>query len=740
MSDTTSGYRDRRARRSRSSPPGERPRNLLPPKDSSSLQPTPRASVAPEGSRPGSRQASPPPTRSTSRATASSTRQRYASAVPSAGAGEIIRPASRSRNDDDAVSTGEDDDIYMPSPRHPIPGPDAVASLAQQGGEGGVPVGDSSPQEAQPPPPSQPATSEATASTLHRLAEFFLLNDPPRDDDMDDGTLSLIGAAVDRLGQALAGSDWASFLGLRQPESRSPSPPRRRPWADDDHDLTPRRDGSSTPFGGRAYSPLPFPPPPPGSTWPPVFGSLGAPAGSTNPQGPRLGSPAPIRSPRRSGRTQRPPTRPSDRPGPPPDPEPMDLDRSAPAPPPPAPVRPRPQPARPTVPYQRDNPKGLPSNPKDVRAKPKIARPFVVVARKGKVAAQTSRAEALVSLAKAMPNAAPSSIVKALNTVEGTSSSSKGKGTPSYTTQGPTRRQVLVEFKTRDGRPPRPPFAELSNAVNDALMRARSQTRVLSGALAYQGWAFQTSHVPSTLDLDLIRGLICARYPDQANTLWVGLPRSKSYLKIVDVPFFSDPVLAKRTTPEDVDGAFQRSPLHDDYRPDAAARIVRESHSSTRATVYFNVWDSQSGARAKRLINKRIMIHGHECFIRAAAANPGVPLCQRCWKWGHPTKACRGRVRCPICGEPHTEEEHRHVAGCCKGNPGANPPVPPTPSGEPCPHSFRCLNCRKEGHSVMNRKCPFWSARFDRAKVDALYAKVRAFQELGRRFSNTVRS
>ena len=59
----------------------------------------------------------------------------------------------------------------------------------------------------------------------------------------------------------------------------------------------------------------------------------------------------------------------------------------------------------------------------------------------------------------------------------------------------------------------------------------------------------------------------------------------------------------------------------------------------------------------------------------------------------------------------------------CKGNPKADPPVPPTDSLVACPHKYRCPNCHGE-HSVMDKKCPFWRHKFDRAWIDAKYLEV----------------
>ncbi|PPR07657.1 hypothetical protein CVT26_001603 [Gymnopilus dilepis] len=146
----------------------------------------------------------------------------------------------------------------------------------------------------------------------------------------------------------------------------------------------------------------------------------------------------------------------------------------------------------------------------------------------------------------------------------------------------------------------------------------------------------------------------------------------------------------------------------------------------THPGAYFNIWDSQSGSRTKELIGKPFMFRTHKLVIEAARANPGTPLCTRCWRWGHPAIACRAaQPKCARCAGPHTEDQHRHHAGCCKGDASADPPVAPTPAGQPCPHTKRCPNCGRN-HSAYERACKFWSHRFDREWFVAKYAEVRA--------------
>ncbi|CAA7269302.1 unnamed protein product [Cyclocybe aegerita] len=96
----------------------------------------------------------------------------------------------------------------------------------------------------------------------------------------------------------------------------------------------------------------------------------------------------------------------------------------------------------------------------------------------------------------------------------------------------------------------------------------------------------------------------------------------------------------------------------------------------------------------------------------------------RCWKWGHPTVACKAKqLSCPICSGPHEQKEHRQHAGCCKGNTKVKPPVLPTPHDQPCPHKGRCVNCHKD-RAANSALCKFWAHRYEREWIMAEYRQL----------------
>jgi len=125
------------------------------------------------------------------------------------------------------------------------------------------------------------------------------------------------------------------------------------------------------------------------------------------------------------------------------------------------------------------------------------------------------------------------------------------------------------------------------------------------------------------------------------------------------------------------------------------------------------------------LINRCFNVGNYIATIRGANMNPGVPQCKNCWKWGHSTFSCRIQgAKCVKCNGPHKSEHHREFGWCCKGNAKLNPPRLETKKGEPCPHAFKCSNCKGD-HQADSNACPFWRHRFNREWYIKKYAEIR---------------
>ena len=59
------------------------------------------------------------------------------------------------------------------------------------------------------------------------------------------------------------------------------------------------------------------------------------------------------------------------------------------------------------------------------------------------------------------------------------------------------------------------------------------------------------------------------------------------------------------------------------------------------SVIWIDIWDVQSGSKAKSLINQYFNIGKYIAIIRRANMNPSVPQCKNCWKWGYATMSCK---------------------------------------------------------------------------------------------------
>jgi len=61
-------------------------------------------------------------------------------------------------------------------------------------------------------------------------------------------------------------------------------------------------------------------------------------------------------------------------------------------------------------------------------------------------------------------------------------------------------------------------------------------------------------------------------------------------------------------------------------------RIIKVSPKSDMSIIWIDIWDAQSGTKAKSFINRRFNVGSFIATIHGANMNPGVPQCKNCWK------------------------------------------------------------------------------------------------------------
>ena len=78
------------------------------------------------------------------------------------------------------------------------------------------------------------------------------------------------------------------------------------------------------------------------------------------------------------------------------------------------------------------------------------------------------------------------------------------------------------------------------------------------------------------------------------------LPKSKSYMKIIGLPYSSELGVM---SPDIIEGVLKDSHLFKDATLASKPRVIKASPKSDKAVVWVDIWDSQSSSCAKNIIN-----------------------------------------------------------------------------------------------------------------------------------------
>jgi len=138
------------------------------------------------------------------------------------------------------------------------------------------------------------------------------------------------------------------------------------------------------------------------------------------------------------------------------------------------------------------------------------------------------------------------------------------------------------------------------------------------------------------------------------------LPKSKSYMKIVGLPYKIEQGVI---TPDYIESILKETYLFKDVILALKPYVIKASSKSDIAVVWVDIWDSQSSSLAKNIINCRFNIGQFVATVHGTNMNSGIPQCKNCWKWGHSTLSCHFHVsRYAKCYGAHVTEHHREKA------------------------------------------------------------------------------
>ena len=232
-----------------------------------------------------------------------------------------------------------------------------------------------------------------------------------------------------------------------------------------------------------------------------------------------------------------------------------------------------------------------------------------------------STAEVL-KIKKTFPALSAEKIDQVNNIVNG---SSKPKPRIQMTTKGLSRKQVIILMSKENV----DLFIKNSSlhvtSMNRQLWNAKSE--ILTDYIWAEplGITMVTNKIAQSSNLMLIDQYI--KNSNDVNTLQVEelrLPKSKSYLKIIDIPYYSHSNTQECLTSSNIETILKQNQIFNNISLASKPWVIKVSPKSDMSIVWIDIWDVQSRTNAKILINRCFNIEKYIATIRGVNMNLGV--------------------------------------------------------------------------------------------------------------------
>ena len=173
------------------------------------------------------------------------------------------------------------------------------------------------------------------------------------------------------------------------------------------------------------------------------------------------------------------------------------------------------------------------------------------------------------------------------------------------TTKGLSRKQVIIPM----GGDNVISFMKNSSLhmanLNRTLRNSKSEVLVNYIQPENSGISVITNKVALQSNLSIIDNYV--KSSNDINSLQVEepcLPKSKSYLKIIGIPFFPHANSQEKLSSNDIETILKQNHIFNNISLASKPRVIKVSPKSDMAIVWIDIWDVQSGVNAKMLTNR----------------------------------------------------------------------------------------------------------------------------------------
>jgi len=190
------------------------------------------------------------------------------------------------------------------------------------------------------------------------------------------------------------------------------------------------------------------------------------------------------------------------------------------------------------------------------------------------------------------------------------------------TTRGPSRKEVIIPMAKH--------IAELIvnsahnhiTNINKCLKNSKSDIVTDFIRSTNNGIIITTSKPANDLNLAMIENYLKnMQNVDSSSIESPRLPKSKSYMKIIGLPYKINQDII---SPDFIEGVLKETHLFNSVVLASKPRVIKASPKSDMAVVWVDIWDSQNGSSVKNIINHCFNIGRFIATVKGTNMNPGV--------------------------------------------------------------------------------------------------------------------
>ena len=206
----------------------------------------------------------------------------------------------------------------------------------------------------------------------------------------------------------------------------------------------------------------------------------------------------------------------------------------------------------------------------------------------------------VIKIKEAFPSIGAKKIDQINNIIKGTP---KTKPHIQMTMKSPLRKHVIIPMGSDNNASFMKNSSTHVTNINRALRNVKSEVLVDFICSDFLSIMVVTNKVSLQSDLQIIKQYV--KNSDDIDVLQVEvshLPQSKSYLKIIGIPFFPHSSSQDCLTSSDVETIIKQNQIFNNITLASKPQVIKVSPKSDMSIIWIDIWDIQSSSRAKSLI------------------------------------------------------------------------------------------------------------------------------------------